>query len=68
VLTPDELGAAAAGQRLEERLYTILCEWVRRRYRDRLAPFDLADPQLIAESRSALDELDTILAGAGGAA
>jgi succinylarginine dihydrolase len=41
---------------------------VRRRYRDRLAPADLADPQLIAESRAALDELDTILAGEGGTA
>ncbi len=68
VLTPDELGATAAGQRLDERLYTVLCEWVRRRYRDRLTPADLADPQLIAESRAALDELDTILAGSGGAA
>jgi succinylarginine dihydrolase len=61
VLTPDELAATAPGQRLDGRLYTALCEWVQRRYRDRLAPSDLADPKLIVETREALDELDTIL-------
>ncbi len=32
-----------------------------RRYRDRLAESDLADPKLIGESRTALDELTRIL-------
>ncbi|HWU15518.1 MAG TPA: N-succinylarginine dihydrolase, partial [Caulobacter sp.] len=35
--------------------------WAERRYRDRLAPADLADPSLIVESREALDELTAIL-------
>ncbi len=35
--------------------------WVRRHYRDRLAPADLADPALLDESRTALDELSALL-------
>ena len=35
--------------------------WIRKHYRDRLAPADLADPQLLDESRRALDELTTLL-------
>jgi succinylarginine dihydrolase len=38
---------------------------VERRYRDRLAVDDLADPHLLDESRVALDELTTLL-GLGG--
>jgi succinylarginine dihydrolase len=36
--------------------------WIRRHYRDRLLPADLADPQLLDESRRALDELTRLLA------
>ncbi len=43
-----------------QRLATIEA-WVGRHYRDRLAPADLADPQLVIESRTALDELTSIL-------
>ena len=32
-----------------------------RHYRDQLAPDDLADPQLLEETRTALDELTRIL-------
>jgi succinylarginine dihydrolase len=35
--------------------------WVGRRYREELAPSDLADPLLLRESREALDELTRIL-------
>ncbi len=35
--------------------------WIRRHYRDRLAPEDLGDPALVDESRRALDELTRIL-------
>ena len=38
-----------------------LSDWIGRRYRDRLAPEDLADPAMIEEGRTALEELDTIL-------
>jgi succinylarginine dihydrolase len=61
VLTPDELAAVNPGQRLDDRLYARLTDWVGRRYRDRLAPTDLADPALVEESRAALEELSTIL-------
>ncbi|APX94264.1 N-succinylarginine dihydrolase [Halomonas sp. 1513] len=46
---------------LDEALYTELTTWVERHYRDRLAPDDLADPQLAEETLSALDELTRIL-------
>ena len=36
-------------------------QWIRRHYRDRLAPADLADPALLDESRRALDELSQLL-------
>jgi len=35
--------------------------WIRRNYRDELVPDDLADPQLLRETRQALDELTGIL-------
>jgi succinylarginine dihydrolase len=38
-----------------------LVAWVERHYRDRLAPHDLADPALLHESRTALDELTALL-------
>ena len=42
-------------------LHTLLADWITRRYRDRMAPADLADPLLLTESREALDELSQIL-------
>jgi succinylarginine dihydrolase len=38
-----------------------LVTWVKKHYRDRLSHRDLADPQLLRESRRALDELTQIL-------
>ena len=46
---------------LDAERCTQLEQWVRRHYRDRLLPADLADPQLLLESRTALDELTQIL-------
>lgn len=46
---------------LDEQRLALLQQWVRRHYRDRLAPGDLADPALLAESRQALDELTQLL-------
>jgi succinylarginine dihydrolase len=61
VLTDEELEAANPAQRFTPGLHTTLADWVERRYRDSLAPNDLADPLLLTESREALDELTQIL-------
>ena len=46
---------------MNERLHERLRTWVQRHYRDRLLPADLGDPQLLVESRTALDELTQLL-------
>ncbi|WP_395443982.1 N-succinylarginine dihydrolase [Caulobacter sp. UC70_42] len=61
VLTDAELAGTNSAQRFTPGLHAVLADWVRRRYRDRLAPADLADPDLLIESREALDELSQIL-------
>lgn len=61
VLTDEELAAANPAQRFDAGLHGKLEAWAGRHYRDRLAPADLADPQLLVESRRALDELTEIL-------
>ena len=43
-------------------LYQSLQDWVRKHYRDRLDIADLADPQLLIEGQTALDELSQLLA------
>ncbi len=60
-LTPEELAAANPAQRLDAALHARLADLARRRWRDRLLPADLADPQLLDEGRAALDELTTLL-------
>ncbi|MGH8446292.1 MAG: N-succinylarginine dihydrolase [Solimonas sp.] len=64
VLTPAEQAAAHAGCWIDEARADALSRWIDRHYRDRLALADLADPQLLLESRTALDEL-TVLLGLG---
>lgn len=55
--------AAMNGAALVDRAKLAeLRDWVTRRYREELAPEDLADPALLRESREALDELTRILA------
>jgi succinylarginine dihydrolase len=44
-----------------DALHESLKSWINRHYRDRLTPSDLADPNLLEESRRALDELTGIL-------
>ncbi|MGI9278806.1 MAG: N-succinylarginine dihydrolase [Endozoicomonas sp.] len=61
VLTPEELTATNQACLMNDTLYTTLCEWVEKHYRDRLTEADLADPNLLVESRTALDELTRIL-------
>ena len=65
-LTAEELAATNGAMRLDAALQARLTDLVRRRWRDRLLPGDLADAALLDESRAALDELTTILGlGAG---
>jgi len=47
---------------LTPQLYDTLTLWVDKHYRDRLVEADMADPQLLLECRTALDELSQILA------
>lgn len=61
VLTTDERAALGGRGLLDIARIEALEGIVRRRYRDRLAPDDLADPALIDESRSALDEIGQVL-------
>jgi succinylarginine dihydrolase len=60
-LNEQELAAVNPGVILTPALYGELTEWVDEHYRDRLVEADLADPQLLDECRSALDELTQIL-------
>lgn len=61
VLNENELKAINPSTRMNEALFAHLNAWVERHYRDRLTEADLADPQLLIESRTALDELTQIL-------
>jgi succinylarginine dihydrolase len=61
VLTEAELQAANPYQRLDQSLFERLNTWADRWYRESLTPGDLADPLLLEESRSALDQLTAIL-------
>ena len=60
-LDDDELSAMRGRVRLDDALEQELGSWIERRYRDRLAADDLADPALARESMEALDELTRIL-------
>ena len=66
VLTGAEQAAANPAMRMTDDLHARLSAWGAARYRDRLAPADLADPSLLDESRSALDELTGLLGLGGG--
>ena len=61
MLTEDALRGVHQGVFLTDVLYDQLTRWVQRRYRETLHADDLADPQLLVESRAALDELTGIL-------
>jgi len=60
-LTPLERAAAHPGVFWSDQLDRRLRRWIRQHYRDELHLADLADPQLLEESRTALDELTRIL-------
>ncbi|MEH6403110.1 MAG: N-succinylarginine dihydrolase [Sneathiella sp.] len=46
---------------LDNELFRDLNGWAEKHYRDRLSPNDLADPKLLIESRTALDDLTQIM-------
>ena len=60
-LKETELAAVNQGVIMTASLYDTLLQWVDKHYRDRLGEADLADPQLLVECRTALDELTQIL-------
>lgn len=61
VLTEPERDRLASGALVDEARIDALEDWVRAHYRDRLTPDDLADPALLEECRTALDELTAML-------
>ena len=60
-LSEAELQAVNPDCLLTNQLYEQLATWVNAHYRDKLMIDDLRDPQLLIESRTALDELTQIL-------
>lgn len=61
VLNEAQSAAVNPAVMMNDRLFTLLNDWVARHYRDRLSQADLADPQLLTEGRQALDELTKVL-------
>ncbi len=63
VLTEAEFASVRQTSRvvLDQALYNLLKAWIERHYRERILPADVADPSLLRESRTALDELSGIL-------
>ncbi len=61
VLSSNEIEASNQSVYMNDDLFGILNSWVEKHYRDSLDEKDLADPQLLVESRTALDELTQIL-------
>ena len=60
-LNEQELAAVNPGVLMSDALHDTLVAWVDKHYSDRLSEADLADPQLLTECRTALDELTQIL-------
>ncbi|MGP1276189.1 MAG: N-succinylarginine dihydrolase [Caulobacterales bacterium] len=61
VLTEAERAAVNPGVILDDRLFAALTDWAKTHYRESLSPADLADPDLVDESRVALDALTRIM-------
>ncbi len=62
VLSETEKESLGANVLYSPELHRQLDAWIVAHYREELAPEDLADPNLINETRTALDELSQILA------
>ncbi|MCB1113621.1 MAG: N-succinylarginine dihydrolase [Chlamydiia bacterium] len=61
VLNETELAEMNPSVLLTQSLYDQLEAWIKKHYRDKLHPNDLADLKLMEEGRAALDELTTLL-------
>ncbi len=61
VLSPQQLARVKPTLLLNEARYHDLTRWVVRHYRSELRWSDLADPQLLRQTRAALDELTVLL-------
>lgn len=61
VLTDDQLAAIRGNVMLTDALHDDLKQWIETHYRDELRPDDLRDPNLLDESRAALDTLTRLL-------
>ena len=60
-LNSNELRHLRGRVMLDQSLFEELEEWIIRHYRESLCPGDLMDPDLLEESRTALDQLSQIL-------
>ncbi|MBQ4833834.1 N-succinylarginine dihydrolase [Pseudoalteromonas sp. MMG010] len=60
-LNEKELSAVNPEVILTDTKYTQLCDWANRHYRDKLEANDFADPSLLTQSFTALDELTQLL-------
>ena len=60
-LTQQELTAVNPEVMMSDSKYQQLCQWVNKHYRDSVSEQDLADPSLLQESYTALDELTQLL-------
>jgi hypothetical protein len=60
-LSEQERQAVNPNVLMNEQLFATLNTWVDKHYRDEISEADLADPQLLQESRTALDELTQLL-------
>jgi succinylarginine dihydrolase len=61
VMTQKQIEETKAQVFLDEALYKDLKHWIERHYRESLHIKDLLDPNLLLESRTALDELSQLL-------
>ncbi len=61
VLTDAERAVVNPGSWIDPARHAALVDWVDTHYREELSAADLADPQLLGETREALDALTTLL-------
>jgi succinylarginine dihydrolase len=60
-MTENEYAAVNQNTLINDMQFARLNTWVDKHYRDTLHVKDLSDPQLLIESRTALDELTQLL-------